>query len=162
MKGLKDGGKTNQDEEVKAAVTVLKALKAEREKATTTTTTPGGSGTNVETKKKKQKQGATNEQRKKGGTPPRGKKKGGGEQSSSGSSPEEVRQVRIEKVAQLSAANQEPFAYRFDRTNAAAKLQAAYPESALAKGCELENGTREKVCGRVTSRRVFGKLAFMT
>ena len=162
VKGLKDGGKTNQDEEVKAAVTVLKALKAEREKATTTTTTPGGSGTNVETKKKKQKQGATNAQRKKGGTPPRGKKKGGGEQSSSGSSPEEVRQVRIEKVAQLSAANQEPFAYRFDRTNAAAKLQAAYPESALAKGCELENGTREKVCGRVTSRRVFGKLAFMT
>ena len=162
VKRLKDGGKTNQDEEVKAAVTVLKALKAEREKATTTTTTPGGSGTNVETKKKKQKQGATNAQRKKGGTPPRGKKKGGGEQSSSGSSPEEVRQVRIEKVAQLSAANQEPFAYRFDRTNAAAKLQAAYPESALAKGCELENGTREKVCGRVTSRRVFGKLAFMT
>ena len=162
VKGLKDGGKTNQDEEVKAAVTVLKALKAEREKATTTTTTPGGSGTNVETKKKKQKQGATNAQRKKGGTPPRGKKKGGGEQSSSGSSPEEVRQVRIEKVAQLNAANQEPFAYRFDRTNAAAKLQAAYPESALAKGCELENGTREKVCGRVTSRRVFGKLAFMT
>ena len=162
VKGLKDGGKTNQDEEVKAAVTVLKALKAEREKATTTTTTPGGSGTNVETKKKKQKQGATNAQRKKGGTPPRGKKKGGGEQSSSGSSPEEVRQVRIEKVAQLSAANQEPFAYRFDRTNSAAKLQAAYPESALAKGCELENGTREKVCGRVTSRRVFGKLAFMT
>ena len=162
VKGLKDGGKTNQDEEVKAAVTVLKALKAEREKATTTTTPSGGSGTNVETKKKKQKQGATNAQRKKGGTPPRGKKKGGGEQSSSGSSPEEVRQVRIEKVAQLSAANQEPFAYRFDRTNAAAKLQAAYPESALAKGCELENGTREKVCGRVTSRRVFGKLAFMT
>ena len=162
VKRLKDGGKTNQDEEVKAAVTVLKALKAEREKATTTTTTPGGSGTNVETKKKKQKQGATNAQRKKGGTPPRGKKKGGGEQYSSGSSPEEVRQVRIEKVAQLSAANQEPFAYRFDRTNAAAKLQAAYPESALAKGCELENGTREKVCGRVTSRRVFGKLAFMT
>ena len=163
VKGLKEeGGKTNQDEEVKAAVTVLKALKAEREKATTTTTPSGGSGTNVETKKKKQKQGATNAQRKKGGTPPRGKKKGGGEQSSSGSSPEEVRQVRIEKVAQLSAANQEPFAYRFDRTNAAAKLQAAYPESALAKGCELENGTREKVCGRVTSRRVFGKLAFMT
>merc|ERR1712100_907743 len=53
VKGLKDGVKTNQDEEVKAAVTVLKALKAEREKATTTTTTPGGSGTNVETKKKK-------------------------------------------------------------------------------------------------------------
>ena len=65
-------------------------------------------------------------------------------------------------MAQLKTSNQEPFAYRFDRTNAAAKLQAAYPESALAKGCELENGTREKVCGRVTSRRVFGKLAFMT
>ena len=41
-------------------------------------------------------------------------------------------------------------------------MQAAYPESVLAKGCELENGTREKVCGRVTARRVFGKLAFMT
>ena len=153
VKGLKDGGKTNQDEEVKAAVTVLKALKAEREKAN-----PGGSS---ETKKKKASQKQQANAQRKGGTP-RGKKKGGGEQSSSGSSPEEVRQVRIEKVAQLSAANQEPFAYRFDRTNAAAKLQAAYPESALAKGCELENGTREKVCGRVTSRRVFGKLAFMT
>ena len=153
VKGLKDGGKTNQDEDVKAAVTVLKALKAEREKAN-----PGGSS---ETKKKKATQKQQANAQRKGGTP-RGKKKGGGEQSSSGSSPEEVRQVRIEKVAQLSAANQEPFAYRFDRTNAAAKLQAAYPESALAKGCELENGTREKVCGRVTSRRVFGKLAFMT
>ena len=153
VKGLKDGGRTNQDVDVKAAVAVLKALKAEREKAN-----PGGSS---ETKKKKASQKQQANAQRKGGTP-RGKKKGGGEQSSSGSSPEEVRQVRIEKVAQLSAANQEPFAYRFDRTNAAAKLQAAYPESALAKGCELENGTREKVCGRVTSRRVFGKLAFMT
>lgn len=146
VKGLKADGKTNQDEEVKAAVVVLKRLKAELESAT------GGGG---EGKKKKAAPPPT---QKKGGG---GKKKGGGEQSS-GSSPEEVRQVRIEKVAQLSAANQEPFAYRFDRTNTAAKLQAAYPESVLAKGCELENGTREKVCGRVTARRVFGKLAFMT
>jgi len=146
VKGLKADGKTNQDEEVKAAVVLLKRLKAELESAT------GGGG---EGKKKKAAPPPT---QKKGGG---GKKKGGGEQSS-GSSPEEVRQVRIEKVAQLSAANQEPFAYRFDRTNTAAKLQAAYPESVLAKGCELENGTREKVCGRVTARRVFGKLAFMT
>ena len=146
VKGLKADGKTNQDEEVKAAVVVLKRSKAELESAT------GGGG---EGKKKKAAPPPT---QKKGGG---GKKKGGGEQSS-GSSPEEVRQVRIEKVAQLSAANQEPFAYRFDRTNTAAKLQAAYPESVLAKGCELENGTREKVCGRVTARRVFGKLAFMT
>ena len=146
VKGLKADGKTNQDEEVKAAVVVLKRLKAELESAT------GGGGEG-----KKKKAAPTPTQKKGGG----GKKKGGGEQSS-GSSPEEVRQVRIEKVAQLSAANQEPFAYRFDRTNTAAKLQAAYPESVLAKGCELENGTREKVCGRVTARRVFGKLAFMT
>ena len=149
VKGLKADGKTNQDEEVKAAVVVLKGLKAELESATG----GGGGGGDGEGKKKK----AAPPTQKKGG----GKKKGGGEQSS-GSSPEEVRQVRIEKVAQLSAANQEPFAYRFDRTNTAAKLQAAYPESVLAKGCELENGTREKVCGRVTARRVFGKLAFMT
>jgi lysyl-tRNA synthetase class 2 len=146
VKGLKADGKTNQDEEVKAAVVVLKRLKAELESAT------GGGGEG-----KKKKAAPTPTQKKGGG----GKKKGGGEQSS-GSSPEEVRQVRIEKVAQLNAANQEPFAYRFDRTNTAAKLQAAYPESVLAKGCELENGTREKVCGRVTARRVFGKLAFMT
>ena len=31
VKGLKADGKTNQDEEVKAAVTILKALKAELE-----------------------------------------------------------------------------------------------------------------------------------
>ena len=157
VKGLKADGKTNQDEEVKAAVTILKALKAELEEGEIRTETTReailGDGGGEEKKKKTQKKGGGGGGKKKGG--------GGGEQSS-GSSPEEVRAVRIEKMAQLKTSNQEPFAYRFDRTNTAAKLQAAYPESVLAKGCELENGTREKVCGRVTARRVFGKLAFMT
>ncbi|CAL6305625.1 unnamed protein product [Bathycoccus prasinos] len=157
VKGLKADGRTNQDEEVKAAVTILKALKAELEEGEIRTETTReailGDGGGEEKKKTQKKGGGGGGGKKKGG--------GGGEQSS-GSSPEEVRAVRIEKMAQLKTSNQEPFAYRFDRTNTAAKLQAAYPESVLAKGCELENGTREKVCGRVTARRVFGKLAFMT
>ena len=158
VKGLKADGKTNQDEEVKAAVTILKALKAELEEGEIRTETTReailGDGGGEEKKKKTQMKG--------GGGGGGNKKGGGGGEQSSGSSPEEVRAVRIEKMAQLKTSNQEPFAYRFDRTNTAAKLQAAYPESVLAKGCELENGTREKVCGRVTARRVFGKLAFMT
>ncbi|CAL6304057.1 unnamed protein product [Bathycoccus prasinos] len=157
VKGLKADGRTNQDEEMKAAVTILKALKAELEEGEIRTETTReailGDGGGEEKKKTQKKGGGGGGGKKKGG--------GGGEQSS-GSSPEEVRAVRIEKMAQLKTSNQEPFAYRFDRTNTAAKLQAAYPESVLAKGCELENGTREKVCGRVTARRVFGKLAFMT
>ena len=125
VKGLKDGGKTNQDEDVKAAVTVLKALKAEREKAN-----PGGSS---ETKKKKasQKQGATNAQRKKEEHHP-GKKERGRGAVFVGVFSEEVRQVRIEKVAQLSAANQEPLAYRFDQRTRG-KIASGVPESASRK-----------------------------
>jgi lysyl-tRNA synthetase, class II len=79
---------------------------------------------------------------------------------SSGSSPEEVRQVRIEKCQEIEKiGEQRAFAYRFDRTNTNERLQEMYKD--IENGKEVD-GTREKVCGRVTARRVFGKLAFMT
>ena len=151
-------GKTNQDEEVKAAVTVLKALKAEREKRRRRPLPPVGVARMLR-RRRKAKQGATNAQRKKEEHHP-GEKERGGEQSSSGSSPEEVRQVRIEKVAQLSARikNRSRIGLIDER---GAKLQAAYPESALAKGCELENGTRRK-CAQSYFEKSVWKLAFMT
>ena len=106
VKGLKADGKTHQDEEVTAAVTSLKALKAELEEGEIRTETTReailGDGGGEEKKKKTQKKGGGGGGKKKGG--------GGGGEQSSGSSPEEVRAVRIEKMAQLKTSNQEPFA----------------------------------------------------
>ena len=59
VKGLKADGKTNQDEEVKAAVTILKALKAELEEGEIRTETTReailGDGGGEEKKKKRRK-----------------------------------------------------------------------------------------------------------
>ena len=160
VKGLKDGGKTNQDEEVKAAVTVLKALKAEREKATTTHWQVGVARMLRRRRKSKNKERRTRSEKKEEHHPG-GKRKGRGAVFVGVFSGRSAASAHRESGA-VECGESRTVRDRFDRTNAAAKLQAAYPESALAKGCELENGTREKVCGRVTSRRVFGKLAFMT
>jgi hypothetical protein len=94
--------------------------------------------------------------------PQQQKKKGAGDESAGGggtSSAEEVRKVRLEKVAAFREGGANPFAYRFDRTHSASKLQATH--AALENGAEVE-GVVEAVCGRVKARRVFGKLAFLS
>jgi|APGre2960657444_1045066.scaffolds.fasta_scaffold00899_2 lysyl-tRNA synthetase class 2 len=74
------------------------------------------------------------------------------------SSAEDIRALRLAKVAELRSAGQEPYAYRFDRTHTAAELQAAH----VGLGAGEEVAGEERVCGRVMARRVFGKLAFLS
>ncbi|ACO70583.1 predicted protein [Micromonas commoda] len=106
-----------------------------------------------------QKKGGGNNQQKKGGGGGGGNSKGGDAEGAGTSSAEEVKALRIAKVAQLRDAGAEPFAYRFDRTHTATQLQSIHKD--LADGAEVE-GTVEAVCGRVKARRVFGKLAFLS
>lgn len=55
----------------------------------------------------------------------------------------------------------EPYAYKWDRTHSANQLQDIYKH--LANGEELD-GEKDQVsiAGRITARRAFGKLAFLT
>ncbi len=71
----------------------------------------------------------------------------------------EIRATRIEKLAQLQAAGLEPFATcRWESSHQTAALQAEY--AALASGEEA--AVEVAIAGRITARRVFGKLAFFT
>ena len=87
------------------------------------------------------------------------------------SSLEELKRVRIEKASALreiaegtqsptSTAGFMPFAYSFDRSDYCEGLQERY--SGLGAGEDDEGGDMVSVCGRVTNKRVFGKLAFVT
>jgi len=71
---------------------------------------------------------------------------------------DEIRAARIDKIAQLQTAGLEPFAYRWESTHQAADLQAAYAN--LGNGEEV--AVEVAIAGRITARRVFGKLAFFT
>jgi len=95
------------------------------------------------------------------GTKPGGKKGGDKAAAEAGttSSAEDIRALRLAKVAELRASGVDPYPYRFDRTHTAAQLQATHVD--LAPGAEVE-GVTEAVAGRVTARRVFGKLAFLS
>lgn len=74
------------------------------------------------------------------------------------SSPEEIRAIRLEKVAQLKQAGFNPYSYRWELTHHAADLQQKF--------ADLPNGAEDPlevaIAGRVMARRVFGKLAFFT
>jgi lysyl-tRNA synthetase class 2 len=76
----------------------------------------------------------------------------------SASTLDEIRATRLEKVDQLKQAGFEPFAYRWPVTHQAADLQATYAD--LAAGAEVD--TEVAIAGRITARRVFGKLAFFS
>ncbi|MEM0981927.1 MAG: lysine--tRNA ligase, partial [Cyanobacteria bacterium P01_H01_bin.58] len=62
----------------------------------------------------------------------------------------------LQKVDQLAQAGLNAFAYRWDKTHAAADLQATYQD--LAAGEEVDDTVA--IAGRIVARRVFGKLAF--
>ena len=159
VKALKAAGATNSDEAVVAGVATLKELKAElaaMEIAAGVTPPPAPEKPKPASPQKK---GGGNNQQKKGGGGGGGNSKGGDAEGAGTSSAEEVKALRIAKVAQLRDAGAEPFAYRFDRTHTATQLQSIHKD--LADGAEVE-GTVEAVCGRVKARRVFGKLAFLS
>ena len=141
VKALKAAGATNKDDAVVAGVATLKELKANLAALEV------AAGIAPEPAPEKPK--------------PAQQKKGGNkaEEGAGTSSAEEVKALRIAKVAQLRDAGAEPFAYRFDRTHTASELQAMHAD--LENGAEVE-GTVEAVCGRVKARRVFGKLAFLS
>jgi len=74
------------------------------------------------------------------------------------SSPEEIRTIRLEKVAHLKQAGFNPYAYRWELTHHAADLQQKFAD--LPQGAE--DPLEVAIAGRVMARRVFGKLAFFT
>ncbi|GMH45080.1 hypothetical protein BSKO_13037 [Bryopsis sp. KO-2023] len=72
---------------------------------------------------------------------------------------EEVRQVRIEKAAQLQENGRNPYAYRFDPTHKAAQLQKDFEY--LEDGEGADESVSVCVAGRLMASRVMGKLAFL-
>lgn len=80
------------------------------------------------------------------------------QQPESQSTLEEIRATRLEKVKQLQQAGYTPYAYRWEVTHHAADLQTTYAD--LASGEEVD--VQVAIAGRITARRVFGKLAFFT
>ena len=71
---------------------------------------------------------------------------------------EEIRAARLEKVAQLNQLGINAYAYRWEITHQTSELQEKYAD--LADGGEVD--VEVSVAGRITVRRVMGKLAFFT
>ncbi|MBW4512586.1 MAG: lysine--tRNA ligase [Scytonematopsis contorta HA4267-MV1] len=71
---------------------------------------------------------------------------------------EEIRAARLEKVAQLNQLGINAYAYRWEITHQTSELQEKYAD--LADGGEVD--VEVAVAGRITVRRVMGKLAFFT
>jgi len=71
---------------------------------------------------------------------------------------EDLRNTRLQKVAQLRSQGVDPYPYRFAPTDRAAELQERYSD--LPNGAEV--AVEVAVAGRVIARRVLGKLAFFT
>jgi hypothetical protein len=72
----------------------------------------------------------------------------------------ELRLNRLAKIEAMREASVEPFEYSFVCNRSAAKLAAEY-EGRLADG-EEDVESDVAVAGRIMTRRVFGKLAFIT
>lgn len=76
----------------------------------------------------------------------------------SASSLEEIRATRLEKVEQLKKLGLTPYAYRWESTHNAAQLQEKYASLEAGEEVNIEVA----IAGRITARRVFGKLAFFS
>lgn len=72
----------------------------------------------------------------------------------------ELRLNRLAKIEAMKEANVEPFEYTFQCNRSAARLAAEY-EGRLENG-EEDTESDVAVAGRIMTRRVFGKLAFIT
>lgn len=69
-----------------------------------------------------------------------------------------IRAARLEKVEQLKAVGQNPYAYHWQSTHQAAELQDKFADLPAGEEINLEVA----IAGRILARRVFGKLAFFT
>ena len=69
---------------------------------------------------------------------------------------EAIRAIRLEKVEQLKALGQNPYAYHWESTHHAAELQEKFADLPTGEEVDLEVA----IAGRILARRVFGKLAF--
>jgi lysyl-tRNA synthetase class 2 len=69
---------------------------------------------------------------------------------------EAIRAIRLEKVEQLKALGQNPYAYRWESTHHTAELQEKFADLPTGEEVDLEVA----IAGRILARRVFGKLAF--
>ena len=64
--------------------------------------------------------------------------------------------MRLEKVEQLKASGQNPYAYHWESTHHAAELQEKFADLSDGEEADFEVA----IAGRILARRVFGKLAF--
>jgi lysyl-tRNA synthetase, class II len=71
---------------------------------------------------------------------------------------DDIRATRLEKVEQLRQLGINPYAYRWESTHHAAKLQEEFADLPNGEEVNLEVA----IAGRIMIRRVFGKLAFFT
>jgi lysyl-tRNA synthetase, class II len=71
---------------------------------------------------------------------------------------DDIRATRLEKVEQLRQLGINPYAYRWESTHHAAKLQEEFADLPNGEEVNLEVA----IAGRIMTRRVFGKLAFFT
>src|SRR4028119_1209953 len=69
---------------------------------------------------------------------------------------EAIRAIRLEKVEQLKALGQNPYAYRWESTHHTAELHQKFADLAAGEEVDIEVA----IAGRILARRVFGKLAF--
>ncbi|NEO86475.1 MAG: lysine--tRNA ligase [Spirulina sp. SIO3F2] len=80
------------------------------------------------------------------------------EQSQPQSTLDEIRATRLEKIEQIKDAGLNPYAYKWESSHHAAELQAAHADLPP----EAEVDVQVAIAGRITARRIFGKLAFFT
>ncbi|NEQ49438.1 MAG: lysine--tRNA ligase [Leptolyngbya sp. SIO3F4] len=73
-------------------------------------------------------------------------------------SPREIRAARLQKVSDLKQLGLNPYAYTWDITHQAAKLQEQFADLPTGEETDVE----VSIAGRIMARRVFGKLAFFT
>jgi lysyl-tRNA synthetase class 2 len=69
---------------------------------------------------------------------------------------EAIRAIRLEKVEQLKALGQNPYAYRWESTHHSAELQEKFADLPTGEEVDIEVA----IAGRILARRVFGNLAF--
>ncbi|CAM9125720.1 unnamed protein product, partial [Ectocarpus fasciculatus] len=71
-----------------------------------------------------------------------------------------LRTHKLEKIAEMRQAGEEPYQYSFDKTVSAQELHEEF--EFLASGADDECGVIVSFAGRIMTKRLFGKLAFFS
>lgn len=72
----------------------------------------------------------------------------------------QIKQHKLEKIEKMISAGETPYAYSFARTHKAQQLHKQFAH--LLSGADDESGVVPRFAGRVMTKRVFGKLAFLS